>query len=140
MAIRCHRSRNRKRYSTSHSWSSASLMPALCLPDACQMLAGGAAMNYGIAMKNRSLILALFGLISAFFAVILNLATGAGPGSGQSLAAEAVIAALIAIISGVFTYRKGGGWRFLAIAMIGPSVFVASDATMRLLFFLRHGV
>lgn len=90
-------------------------------------------------MKNRSLIIAIAGLTAAFFAIVLNLATGAGPAAAQELAAESVIAGIIALIGGAFTFRKGGGWRFLAIAMIGPGVFVLADAGMRLLFLLRRG-
>ena len=91
-------------------------------------------------MKNRfPLILAIAGLAAAFFAVLLNLVTNTNPGDAQTLAIEATMAAVIALACGVVTFRKGGGWRFLAVAMIGPAVFVLTDAGMRLLLFAQHG-
>jgi hypothetical protein len=91
-------------------------------------------------MKNRALIIAIAGLVAALFAIILNLAPAADASAGRTLAAESAVAALIALGCGVITLRKAGGWRFLAIAMIGPSVFVLADAGMRLALYLRQGV
>ena len=90
-------------------------------------------------MKNRPLILAITGLAAAFFAIVLNLATTTGQ-QAHILAAEAFAASLVALFCGVVSFRKGGGWRFLGIAMIGPSVFVLADSAMRVLLYLRHGV
>jgi hypothetical protein len=91
-------------------------------------------------MKNRVLIIAIAGLAAAFFAVVLNLATNTNPGDTHTLAIEATIAAVIALACGVITFRKGGGWRFVAIAMIGPSVFVLADACMRIALYLKHSL
>ena len=91
-------------------------------------------------MKNRALIITIFGLVAALFAIILNLAPAADADAGRTLAIESVIAALIALGCGIITLRKGGGWGFLAIAMIGPSVFVLADAGMRIALYLRQGV
>lgn len=90
-------------------------------------------------MKNHPLIIAIAGLAAAFFAVVLNLVTNTNPDDAHTLAIEATIAAIIALVCGVVTFRKGGGWRFLAIAMIGPAVFVLTDAGMRLLLFAQQG-
>jgi hypothetical protein len=89
-------------------------------------------------MKNRSLFIAILGLAAAVFAIILNLAQATEAGAARTLVIAATVAAIIALSSGVPTFRKGGGWRFLAIAMIGPGVFVLTDAGMRLLFLLTH--
>ena len=91
-------------------------------------------------MKNRPLIIAIAGLAAAFFAVLLNLVTNTNPNDAHTLAIEATIAAIIALVCGVVTFRKGGGWRFLAIAMIGPAVFVLTDAGMRIALYLRAGI
>ena len=91
-------------------------------------------------MKNRALIIAITGLVAALFAIILNLAPAADASAGRTLAIESVIAALLALGCGIITLRKGGGWRFLAIAMIGPSIFVLADAGMRLALYLHHSV
>ena len=91
-------------------------------------------------MKNRALIITIFGLVAALFAIILNLAPAADANAGRTLAIESVIAALLALGCGIITLRKGGGWGFLAIAMIGPSVFVLADAGMRIALYLRQGV
>ena len=91
-------------------------------------------------MKNRALIIAIAGLVAALFAIILNLAPAADANAGRTLAIESVIAAIMALACGVITLRKGGGWRFLAIAMIGPSVFVLADAGMRVALYLKHGI
>ncbi len=89
-------------------------------------------------MKNRALTIAIAGLAAAFFAIVLNLATGAGNVAARQLVIEGVIAGFIALVCGVLTFRNGGGWRFLAIAMIGPGVFVLADAGMRLLLLLKR--
>ncbi len=91
-------------------------------------------------MKNRALLIVIAGLVAALFAIVLNLAPAADANAGRTLATESVIAALLALGCGVVTLRKGGGWRFLAIAMIGPSVFVLADAGMRLALYLRQGI
>jgi hypothetical protein len=91
-------------------------------------------------MKNRALIITIAGLVAALFAIILNLAPATDAQTGRTLAIESAIAALVALGCGVMTLRKGGGWRFLAIAMIGPSVFVLADAGMRIALYLRQGV
>ncbi|MGA9659876.1 MAG: hypothetical protein WBQ60_12370 [Asticcacaulis sp.] len=88
-------------------------------------------------MKNRNLIIVVLGLASAFFAVMLNLVSNLNPASANTLILEAAIAAVIALICGIITFRRGGGARFLAIAMIGPSVFVLADLAMRLALFLK---
>ncbi len=91
-------------------------------------------------MKTRALIITIAGLAAALFAIILNLAPASDPQTGRTLAIEGAVAALVALVCGILTLRKGGGWRFLAIAMIGPSVFVIADAGMRLALYLRQGV
>jgi len=91
-------------------------------------------------MKNRALIIPIAGLAAALFAITLNLAPAADPQTGRTLAIEALVAALVALIGGILTLRKGGGWRFLAIAMIGPSAFVIADAGMRLMLISKQGV
>ncbi|HTM80616.1 hypothetical protein [Asticcacaulis sp.] len=91
-------------------------------------------------MKNRASIIAIAGLVAALFAIILNLAPAADANAGRTLAIGGLIAALMALGCGIVTLRKGGGWRFLAIAMIGPSVFVLADAGMRIALYLRQGV
>jgi hypothetical protein len=88
-------------------------------------------------MKNRMLIIAIAGLFAAFMAVVVNLASGA-PAAAQALTIQATIAAVIALSCGALTFRRSGGWRFLGIAMIGPSVFVLADCGMRLLLLLKH--
>ena len=91
-------------------------------------------------MKNRALIITIAGLVAAVFAIILNLAPAVDANAGRTLAIESAVAALLALGCGGVTLRKGGGWRFLAIAMIGPSVFVLADAGMRIALYLRQGV
>ena len=91
-------------------------------------------------MKNPAQIIAIAGLVAAVFAIILNLAPAADANVGRTLAIESAIAALLALGCGVVTLRKGGGWRFLAIAMIGPSIFVLADAGMRVALYLKHGI
>lgn len=88
-------------------------------------------------MKNLPLIITITGLVMAFFAVILNLVPDT-PSTAQTLAAEAVIAALIAGACGAWTFRRGSTSRFLAIAMIGPAVFTLADSGFRLAYFLLH--
>lgn len=91
-------------------------------------------------MKNRlPLIITIAGLAAAIYAVILNLVT-AVPAAAQSFVVQSLIFAGVAIVCGISILRRGGGWRFLAIAMIGPSVFVIADAGMRLALYLRQGV
>jgi hypothetical protein len=91
-------------------------------------------------MKNRlPLIITIAGLAAAVYAVILNLVT-AVPEAAQSFIVQSLIFAVVAIVCGVYILRKGGGWRFLAIAMIGPSVFVLADAGMRIALYLRAGI
>lgn len=90
-------------------------------------------------MKNRlPLIITIAGLAAAPYAVILNLVT-AVPAVAQGFIVQSLIFAVVAIVCGIYTLRRGGGWRFLAIAMIGPAVFVLTDAGMRLLLFAQHG-
>jgi ABC-type multidrug transport system permease subunit len=90
-------------------------------------------------MKNRlPLIITLAGLAATGYAVTLNLVT-AVPEAGQGFIVQSLIFAVIAVVCGIYTLRKGGSWRFLAIAMIGPAVFVLTDAGMRLLLFAQHG-
>ena len=91
-------------------------------------------------MKNRALIITIAGLAAVLFAIVLNLAPAPDAHTGRTLTIESVIAAIIALGCGVMTLRRAGGWRFLAIAMIGPSVFVLADAGMRLALYLRQGV
>ncbi|MFT4076650.1 MAG: hypothetical protein QM647_14095 [Asticcacaulis sp.] len=91
-------------------------------------------------MQNRlPLLIALAGLAAAIYAVILNLVT-AVPAAAQSFVVQSLIFAVIAIVCGIYTLRRGGGWRFLAIAMIGPAVFVIADGGMRLALSLHQGV
>ncbi|MDI7776053.1 hypothetical protein [Asticcacaulis sp. EMRT-3] len=79
--------------------------------------------------KTVPVLIALAGLAAAFYAAISNLMS---PGP------QSAVFAIIALVCGVWSFRRGGGWRFLAIAMIGPAVFVLTDALMRLLFWLNH--
>ena len=88
-------------------------------------------------MKNLPLIITVAGLAAAFFAIILNLVPDT-PATALTIAAQAVIAALIAGACGAWTFRRGGASRFLAIAMIGPSVFTLADSGFRLVYFLLH--
>ena len=88
-------------------------------------------------MKNRTLIIAIAGTIAAVFAAILNLAEGADPAAQHTLALEAVVAAVVAIACAVWILRKGGNWRWWAMAIGGPALFVLTDAGVRLLLFLR---
>ncbi|CAL4866237.1 hypothetical protein MMA231_00475 [Asticcacaulis sp. MM231] len=90
-------------------------------------------------MKNRlPLVITIAGLAAALYAVILNLVTAATE-AAQGFIVQSLIFAVIAVVCGVYTLRRGGGWRFIAVAMIGPAVFVLTDAGMRLLFFAQHG-
>lgn len=103
------------------------------------MLSARARRKNGV-MKNRlPLIITIAGLAAALYAVILNLVT-AVPVAAQSFVVQSLIFAVVAIVCGIYILRKGSGWRFLAIAMIGPSVFVMADAGMRLALYLRQGV
>ncbi len=104
------------------------------------MLLSALARRKNRVMKNRlPLIIAVAGLAAALYAVILNLVT-AVPTAAQSFVIQSLIFAVVAIVCGIYALRRGGGWRFLAIAMIGPSVFVIADAGMRLALYLRQGV
>ena len=76
------------------------------------------------------------GLAAAFFAIVLNLAPAATATDDRSLAAFATLAALIALACGIWTFRQGQ--RFLAIAMIGPAVFVLAESGIRLFMYLGH--
>ena len=88
-------------------------------------------------MKNLPLIITVLGLAAAFFAVILNLVPET-PVTAETLALQAVIAAVIAGACGAGTFFRGGASRFLAIAMIGPAVFTLADSGFRLFYFLMH--
>ena len=90
-------------------------------------------------MKHRATLIAVAGLAAAFFAIVLNLAPASDASAGNVLAIESLLAALVALGIGIVTLRNGGAWRFLAIAMIGPSVFVLADAGMRVLLHLKAG-
>jgi hypothetical protein len=87
--------------------------------------------------RNRTaLLITAAGLIAVFYAVVLNLVTVAPDQLARSLG-EGFVFALVAIACGVFCLRRGR--RFLAIAMIGPSVFILAESAMRLIYFFQHG-
>jgi hypothetical protein len=87
--------------------------------------------------RNRTaLLVTIAGLIAVFFAVVLNLAPVE---SGEAVRAlgEGLVFALVAIACGIWCLRRGQ--RFLAVAMIAPSVFVLAEGAMRLVFLVQHG-
>jgi len=87
--------------------------------------------------RNRTaLLITAAGLIAVFYAIVLNLVTVAPDQIVRSLG-EGLVFALIAIACGVYCLRRGQ--RFLAIAMIGPSVFILAESAMRLIYFFQHG-
>jgi len=87
--------------------------------------------------RNRTaLLITIAGLVAVFYAIVLNLATVAPDQVARSVA-ESLVFALVAIACGVYVLRRGQ--RFLAIAMIGPAVFVLAESGMRLVYFLQHG-
>ena len=84
-------------------------------------------------------IIAALGLLAAFYAAVLSLVPAATPALMQTFEIESVIAAVVALSIGVYAFRKGGGWRWLAVAMIGPGLFVLMDSGIGLLATLHHG-
>ncbi len=82
------------------------------------------------------LLITAAGLIAAFYAIVLNLVPVA-PDQVVRSVVEALVFAVVAITCGVYVLRRGQ--RFLAIAMIGPSVFILAESGMRLVYFLQHG-
>ena len=88
-------------------------------------------------VRNRTaLLITAAGLVAVFYAIVLNLVPVAPDQLARSLG-EALIFALVAIVCGVYCLRRGQ--RFLAVGMIGPSVFILAETGMRLVYFLQHG-
>jgi hypothetical protein len=86
--------------------------------------------------SRTALLITVVGAIAVFYAIVLNLVPVVADQVVRSVG-EALIFALVAIACGVFCLRRGQ--RFLAIAMIGPSVFILAESGMRLVYFLQHG-
>lgn len=76
------------------------------------------------------------GLAAVFFAMVMNMAPAGAAAADRSLAGFATLAALLALAGGIWTFRHGQ--RFLAIAMIGPAVFVLAESGIRLFMYLGH--
>jgi len=89
-------------------------------------------------MKSPVTWISIAGAVAIFYAIILNLTTGATAGVRQSLALESIVAAVIAVACGAFMVSRGGRWKFFAIALIGPGLFVLADSGMRLVLLLTH--
>lgn len=89
-------------------------------------------------MKTPVAWVGIAGAVTIFYAVVLNLTTGATAGVRQSLALESVAAAVVAVACGAFMVSRGGRWKFFAIALIGPGLFVLADSGTRLMFLLSH--
>jgi len=87
--------------------------------------------------RNRTaLLITAAGLVAVFYAIVLNLVTVAPDQVARSIG-ESFVFALVAIACGVYNLRRAQ--RFLAIAMIGPSVFILAESAMRLIYFFQHG-
>lgn len=86
----------------------------------------------------KTRIIAVIGGIGAFFAIVLNLASGMGPQATKTLTIEGAIAAAVALACGVYLLRAGPKWRFAAIALIGPGIFVLAELGMMSVMFLSH--
>ncbi len=89
-------------------------------------------------MKTPVAWVAAIGAVAVFFAIVTNLATATDSGGVNTLAIESAIAAIIAVACGAFMVTRGKSWKFYAIALIGPGLFVLADSGMRLVFLLRH--
>jgi hypothetical protein len=83
-----------------------------------------------------TLLITIAGLVAVFYAIVLNLVPVA-PDQAVRSVAESLVFALVAIACGVWCLRRQR--RFLAVALIGPSVFVLAESGVRLAFFLQHG-
>lgn len=86
----------------------------------------------------RTQMIAIAGGVATFFAVICNLATGPDVEAARTLSFAATIAAVIAIGCGSLLVGKGTAWRYVAIALIGPGLFVLVDAGVRTFLFLTR--
>ena len=86
--------------------------------------------------KHSQLLITIAGFVAAFYAIVLNLVPVAADQITRSVG-EGLFFALVAIVCGLYCLRRGQ--RFLAIAMIGPSVFILAESAMRLIYFLQHG-
>ncbi len=86
--------------------------------------------------SRTALLVTAAGLIAVFFAIVLNLVQ-VSPDQAARAVGESLVFALVAIACGIYCLRRGQ--RFLAIAMIAPSIFVLAETSMRLIFFLQHG-
>jgi len=87
--------------------------------------------------RNRTaLLITVAGLVAVFYAIVLNLVT-VPPDQVVRSVVESLVFALVAIACGIYNLRRGQ--RFLAIAMIGPSVFILAESGMRLVYYLQHG-
>ena len=86
--------------------------------------------------SRTALLVTSAGLIAVFFAIVLNLVQVA-PDQTVRAVGESLVFALVAIVCGVYCLRRGQ--RFLAIAMIAPSIFVLAESSMRFIYFLQHG-
>jgi len=84
------------------------------------------------------LVVAMAGIVAAFFAVVLNLAEGGTTAAQRNLAIDSVIAGVIALSCAIWVLRKGGTWRWWAMAAGGPALFAIADAGMRVVLFLRQ--
>ena len=88
-------------------------------------------------LKRMTLIVAIVGMLAAFFAVVLNLAEGTTRLVQHTLAIESVLAGLIALACAAYCLRQGGGWRWWALSIGGPALFAMADAAMRVVLFLK---
>ena len=87
--------------------------------------------------RNRTaLLITVAGFVAAFYAIVLNLVPVAADQVARSVG-EGLVFALVAIVCGIYCLRRGQ--RFMAIAMIGPSVFILAESAMRMIYFLQHG-
>ena len=87
-------------------------------------------------LKRTVLLVTVAGLVAVFYAIVLNLVP-VSPDQVVRSVGESMVFALVAIVCGVYCLRSGR--RFLAIAMVGPSVFILAESAMRLVYFLQHG-
>lgn len=89
-------------------------------------------------MKSPVVWVAALGAVAVFFAIVTNLATATYSGGINTLAIESAVAAIIAVGCGAYMVTKGKSWKFYAIALIGPGLFVLADSGMRLVLLFRH--
>ena len=88
-------------------------------------------------MKTPVAWVAAFGAVAVFFAIVTNLAVATNAADRQTLAIESAVAAILAVSCGAYMVTKGKSWKFYAIALIGPGLFVLMDAATRLFLLLK---